>query len=73
MAKDFISPNTRCRFCGKDAPMVDYKDVNVLQKFASPQGKMYERKRSGLCARDQRRLAKAIKRARFLALMRYTG
>lgn len=63
----------RERFSMKDAPNIDYKDVNLLQKFASSQGKIYDRKRCGTTAKIQRRLANAIKRARFLALMRYSG
>jgi len=51
----------------------DYKDVNTLQKMCSPQGKLYDRKRLGMSAKLQRRIAKAVKRARFLALLRYVG
>ena len=74
MAKvDFKGRKTRCKFCQKGAPLVDYKDVNTLQKVSSPQGKMYGRKRLGTCARHQRQLKKAVKRARFLALLRFVG
>jgi small subunit ribosomal protein S18 len=64
---------TRCKYCSKKAPPVDYKDVASLQKFCSPQGKLYDRKRLGTCARHQRAITRAVKRARFLALLRYTG
>jgi small subunit ribosomal protein S18 len=63
----------RCKFCGKDAPLVDYKDVPTLQKFSSAQGKMYGRKKLGTCARHQRKVSQAVKRARFLGLLRYVG
>lgn len=64
---------SRCKFCAKDATPINYKDVSALQKFASAQGKMYGRKRLGTCAHHQKQVKKAIKRARFLGLMRYVG
>ncbi len=72
MAREQIFP-TKCRYCAKNAAPADYKDVNVLHKFVSNQGKMYDRKRTGACAKHQRRLANAVKRARFLALIKYAG
>jgi small subunit ribosomal protein S18 len=72
--QDFHIGNGRCRYCAKDAPsVVDYKDVNTLQKFMSPQGKLFDRKRLGNCAKHQRAISRAVKRARFLALLRYSG
>ncbi len=50
---------------------IDYKDVALLQRLVSAQGKLFSRKRTGLDAACQRRLALALKRARFLALMPY--
>ena len=64
---------TRCKFCQKKILHVDYKDVPTLQKLSSSQGKMYGRKRLGTCARHQRQVQKAVKRARFLGLLRYVG
>jgi small subunit ribosomal protein S18 len=52
---------------------LDYKDVALLQRFVTAQGKMFSRKRSGLDAHAQRVLSLAIKRARFLALMPYVS
>ncbi len=63
----------KCRFCKAEIDPVDYKDVRILQKLSTLQGKMYSRKRSGNCARHQRQARKAIKRARFLALLPYVG
>lgn len=72
--QDFHLGGGRCRYCAKDAPeVVDYKDLNTLQKFMSPQGKMFDRKRLGNCAKHQRAISRAIKRARFLGLLRYCG
>ncbi len=50
---------------------IDYKDVALLQRLTSAQGKLFSRKRTGLNAVCQRRIALAIKRARFMALMPY--
>lgn len=49
----------------------DYKDVATLQRLTSAQGKLFSRKRTGLDAEAQRRVALALKRARFMALMPY--
>ncbi len=48
---------------------IDYKDIPLLQRMTSAQGKLFSRKRTGLDAEGQRKLALALKRARFLALM----
>jgi len=50
---------------------IDYKDVPTLQRLTSAQGKLFSRKRTGLDAECQRRVALALKRARFIALMPY--
>ena len=59
-----------CIFCGNTA-VVDYKDVNLLRKFVSERGKILPRRITGNCAKHQRELTTAIKRARHLALMPY--
>jgi len=66
--KTFIRPKRgKCHFCeNKTNP--DWKDVENLSKFVSERGKILSRLRSSLCAKHQRRLAKAVKRARYLAL-----
>jgi small subunit ribosomal protein S18 len=51
----------------------DYKDVKRLQKYITPQGKIMPRRRTGVTAKMQRRLSVAIKRARHMALLPYTG
>jgi small subunit ribosomal protein S18 len=63
----------RCRFCRTPDRVIDYKDVGDLQKLSTSQGKLFSRKRSGNCAKHQRQAKKAIKRARFLALVSYVG
>lgn len=52
---------------------IDYKDVATLQRLTSAQGKLFSRKRSGLSAPAQRRVALAVKRARFVALLPYVS
>jgi small subunit ribosomal protein S18 len=60
-----------CIFCGKDSE-IDYKDVSKLKRFISERGKILPRRITGNCAKHQRALTVAIKRARHLALMPYT-
>ena len=64
---------SRCRFCKARVTQVDYKDVNVLRKLLTGQGKIFSRKRSGNCAAHQRSVRTAIKRARSMGLLPYTG
>lgn len=62
----------KCRFCRMDVGEVDYKDLPNLQKLVAAQGKLLSRKRSGNCARHQRSTQRAVKRARYMALLPYT-
>ena len=62
-----------CAFCVDKVEHIDYKDVNTLRRFVSEQGHINSRRRTGTCARHQRRLTLAIKRARYLALLPYTA
>ena len=59
-----------CVFCGKDN-VIDYKDVNKLKRYISERGKILPRRITGNCAKHQRALTVAIKRARHVALMPY--
>ncbi len=59
-----------CVFCGKDN-VIDYKDVNKLKRYISERGKIIPRRITGNCAKHQRALTVAIKRARHVALMPY--
>lgn len=73
-AKRRFFPRRRvCSFCVEKATDIDYKDVAKLRRYLSDRGKMQGRGRTGTCAKHQRRLAVAIKRARFLALLPYTA
>ncbi len=61
-----------CPFCESRVRFVDYKDDRTLGRFITDHGKILPSRLSGTCARHQRQLATAIKRARFLALIPYT-
>ena len=65
--------DNRCRFCRDKIANVDYKELQVLFKLCTGQGKLYGRKRSGNCAYHQRSAGDAVKRARFLAMLPYVG
>ena len=60
-----------CVFCGKENNEIDYKDVAKLRKYVSERGKILPRRITGNCAKHQRALTVAIKRARHVALMPY--
>ena len=58
-----------CPFSGANAPKLDYKDVKLLQRYVSERGKIVPSRITAVSAKKQRELARAIKRARFLALL----
>ena len=62
-----------CAFCADNVESIDYKDVSRLRKFISERGKILPKRMSGNCARHQRELTIAIKRARHVAFLPYTG
>lgn len=62
-----------CAFCAEKATSIDYKDANKLRKFLTERGKITPRRASGTCAKHQRQLAVAIKRARIMAMLPYVS
>ena len=62
-----------CVMCVDKMPFVDYKNFNFLRRFVSERGRIDTRRKTGTCAKHQRALAQAIKRARHLALLPYTA
>ena len=72
-----VNPNRRkkkvCVFCEEKANYIDYKDASRLKKYISERGKILPRRVSGNCAKHQRELQVAIKRARQVALLPYVG
>ena len=62
-----------CAFCVEKATAIDYKDTAKLKKYITEKGKMLPRRMTGVCAKHQRILASAIKRARLVALLPFKG
>ena len=62
-----------CKFCGEKIKAVDYKDTMRIAKFVTERGKIIPSRISGNCARHQRMLARAIKKARLVAFIPYTS
>ena len=61
-----------CVFCAEKAEGIDYKDVNKLRKYVTERGKILPRRISGTCAKHQRQITDAVKRARKIALLPFT-
>lgn len=70
-SKLFFRRRRACPFEEKGAPTIDYRDIETLSKFTSERGKILPRRITSVSAKKQRELARAIKRARLLALMPY--
>ena len=62
-----------CSFCVDKIEFIDYKDVNRLRRFTNERGKILPRRMTGNCAKHQRQLSEAIKRARAIALLPYAA
>jgi small subunit ribosomal protein S18 len=71
--RPFFRRRKSCPFSGPNAPEIDYKDVKLLQRFVSERGKIVPSRITAVSAKRQRELARAIKRARFLALLLYVS
>ena len=65
MKQDYFSAN--------NIKHIDYKDVTILKKFLNPNGKIMSHKRTGVTSKNQRELAQAVKRARFLGLLPFVA
>lgn len=62
-----------CAFCQAKTDVIDYKDINTLKKYVAEGGKILPRRMTGVCAKHQRVLATAIKRARLVDLLPFKG
>lgn len=62
-----------CQFCTDHNVTIDYKNVDLLRRYVTEDGKIRPRRQTGACARHQRELARAIKRARHLSLLQFAG
>jgi small subunit ribosomal protein S18 len=60
-------------FNSNNIPFIDYKDLESLKRFLNPNGRILSRRRTGLTAKNQRSLAEAVKRARFMALLPFVA
>lgn len=67
--RDFVQRRQFCRFCARGINNIDYKNTAMLNNFLSDRAKIIPRTRTGTCAKHQRRLTRAIKRARLLSLL----
>jgi small subunit ribosomal protein S18 len=63
----------QCYFTQNNIKHIDYKDVDLLKKFLNPHGRIMARKRTGVTAKNQRNLAMAIKRSRFMGLIPFVS
>ena len=71
--KKVFSRRRACRFCTDKEIIIDYKDAKTLKNFVTERGKIVPRRIYGTCAKHQRQLTEAVKRARQLALLPYSG
>ena len=62
-----------CKFCENKVKEIDYKDIKTLTRYTSEKGKIISRRQTGVCAAHQRKLTKAIKKARVASLMPFAG
>lgn len=62
-----------CRFCTEKDMVIDYKDVRTMRNLVTERGKIIPRRIYGTCAKHQRQITEAVKRARHLALIPYSG
>ena len=62
-----------CIFCKNKNQVIDYKDVETLKRFVSPNGKISPRRVTGACAKHQRDITQAVKRARHIAILPFTS
>ena len=69
--RPFFRRRKSCPFSGNNAPKIDFKDTRLLSRYISERGKIVPSRITAVCAKKQRELAQAIKRARFLGLLPY--
>lgn len=68
-----VSKKKVCAFCVDKQNVIDYKDGNKLRRYITENGKILPRRQTGVCAKHQRELANAIKRARVMAILPFKG
>ncbi len=73
MARRFLRKRKKCRFCSDKVERIVYDDMNLLNRMTTERGKILPSRITGTCARHQRQLSRAIKRARHLALLPFVA
>ncbi len=68
-----IKSEKQCYFCQNNIKEVDYKEIQLLRRFINSYGKIFPKKRTGVCSKHQRKLAIAIKRARIMAMLPFVN
>ncbi|HUC01453.1 MAG TPA: 30S ribosomal protein S18 [Candidatus Paceibacterota bacterium] len=66
-----ITTSQQCFFCSQNLKNIDYKEIDLLRRFVSSQSKIIDPRHTHICAKHQRKLATAIKQARFMGLLPY--
>ena len=69
----YFSRPRSCQFCSDKNLVINYKDIQLLSSFVTREGKIRPRRQTGTCAKHQRSIARAVKQARHLALLPYSG
>ena len=73
MKSSFYRHKKSCQFCADKTDEIDYKDIKLLSRFVTERGKMVPSRVSATCAKHQRSVARAIKRARYIGLLPYVA
>lgn len=73
VGRRYVARPKICQFCADKNILIDYKAGDMLRRFVAEDGKIRPRRQTGTCARHQRELATAIKRARHIALLPFSG
>lgn len=71
--QSIVKPTKACHFCVNNIREIDYKDTNLLRKFINAYSKIFPSRRTGTCAKHQRKLSIAVKRSRVMALIPFTS
>lgn len=72
-SRRYVARPKICQFCADKNLRMDYKQIDLLRRFVTEEGKIRPRRQTGTCAKHQRDLAQAIKRARHIAILPFTG
>ena len=72
-ARRFVARPKVCQFCSDKTLKIDYKNADMLRRFVTEEGKIRPRRQTGTCAKHQRAVAYAVKRARQIALLHFTS